>query len=498
MSERVVLRFSDYEYDTIREHLSVLHQSNVVWWGWWKKMHEPERVQEFRRLAELVRTSPIDVGLVNRDRGIYFRAACDRIEFDAQSIPTPMPEATPKYYWERKCFAWFRFLRIEEVDNRSSWERQFGASPDSEWTVFFRETPRERRVPHYQGAVRSGRGLLHISDIHFGTDHRFRKPIVGGNSALLDKILRVVKERPAGIIVSGDVTTRAEAPGFREALDFLRELSAELEVAKERVVIVPGNHDIAITDSPTNDFGIEALFREFLREFYGESQELERIHEFWGADDIHYVLATVNSSHPRTKATMNFGYVGEDRSRPVLQDVSRLCKSDPARSWGFLVMHHHVLMGADEEELFGSIDDVPPVSVTLDGGSLVSMCGQYGIDAILRGHQHLPFVGKVARIAECPSGDGHEVGCERSVIELAAGSLGATQERLDDLMDRNSFSFYDFRPNEMRIRAFEFNTKIEPRLRDGWDFWVRRRPDSGMEAVQQPGSSYARAPRQVD
>jgi 3',5'-cyclic AMP phosphodiesterase CpdA len=74
--------------------------------------------------------------------------------------------------------------------------------------------------------------LLHISDTHFGTDE-----------APLREALRalVQRERPALVVLTGDVTQRARATEFDAARTYLLSLQTPW-------LAVPGNHDLPLLD----------------------------------------------------------------------------------------------------------------------------------------------------------------------------------------------------------------------------------------------------------
>lgn len=73
--------------------------------------------------------------------------------------------------------------------------------------------------------------LLHISDLHFGTE---QEPVV---DALLELAERT---RPALVVISGDITQRARRPQFDAARAFVQRLGATPSL------VIPGNHDIPL------------------------------------------------------------------------------------------------------------------------------------------------------------------------------------------------------------------------------------------------------------
>src|SRR5215831_10520440 len=122
--------------------------------------------------------------------------------------------------------------------------------------------------------------------------------------------------------------------------------------------------------------------------------------------------------------TLNQGFVGPDRSEPVLRAARTLrrstevAKADHAVS--ALVMHHHVMPG----RRLDSPEIDRPSGLAHDAGELVSQCHEYEVDLILHGHQHLPFIGAAARVAECALSTPELSAIRQPVWVLCAGSAG--------------------------------------------------------------------------
>jgi 3',5'-cyclic AMP phosphodiesterase CpdA len=92
-----------------------------------------------------------------------------------------------------------------------------------------------------------GLRLAHLSDLHVTESDKVRmveRPIPGGNSALARLLLDSGDLSQSDIIiVTGDVTDRGTAASWRRFLDLVSQ--AHLN---DRVVLVPGNHDLAYID----------------------------------------------------------------------------------------------------------------------------------------------------------------------------------------------------------------------------------------------------------
>lgn len=440
----IILRYSDYEADTLESHIVRLADGPVLW-GWWKKQHEEFPLALLQRVERRAADLDVRVGLVHRVDEKFAVGICEEIAYmpNGEEFPSPDKDRTPEYYREGRCAAWFKFKAIDIV-SESDWINEFGPVPGGDSTIFEarRARPDEYPVPVLNATAKDGQsGILHISDLHFGSDHGYvrRDGPTNPPVPLADKIVAGLPVRPACVVVSGDLTTRGDSEGFLSARLFIERVTELLDLQREAVVLIPGNHDILIDDlTVTRDFKNEQAFRDQLHVFYGTATALERVHDIRDAGGRHYVIGALNSSRPRHKENMDYGYVGIDRSAPVFKTV-RIC-ADLARSatWTAVALHHHVLPGAHVEEP----ENKRPVSMTLDAGEIVSLAHTERIDAVLHGHQHLPFIGQVARVAEFTL-DGATKNIPISPITvLGAGSAGVQRPRIPDSVGFNTFSFY--------------------------------------------------------
>ena len=92
------------------------------------------------------------------------------------------------------------------------------------------------------------RTIVHLSDLHFGrVDHTLIEP-------LLDVVNAAAPDITA---VSGDLTQHAFEREFRAAAQFLRRLPG-------RLIVVPGNHDMAFLNPWKRATQRLSLFREFI------------------------------------------------------------------------------------------------------------------------------------------------------------------------------------------------------------------------------------------
>src|ERR1043165_2244826 len=92
--------------------------------------------------------------------------------------------------------------------------------------------------------------ILHVSDLQFGKHHRFADP-GGGFDTLLRRLCDDLDGRapdpglrPDLVALTGDLAEWGMRSELEQVAVFAEGLRAHLSLAPERVLIVPGNHDI--------------------------------------------------------------------------------------------------------------------------------------------------------------------------------------------------------------------------------------------------------------
>ena len=97
--------------------------------------------------------------------------------------------------------------------------------------------------------------LLHVSDMQFGRYHRFGRLGAFDPDASFDTLIQRLTDDldllkrenqlvPQLVIVSGDLAEWGLPAEFNQAREFLVKLIEHLGLERDRVIIVPGNHDI--------------------------------------------------------------------------------------------------------------------------------------------------------------------------------------------------------------------------------------------------------------
>ena len=191
------------------------------------------------------------------------------------------------------------------------------------------------------------RRVLHVSDLHFGTE---QLPVVEALLALIHLL------RPDAVLMSGDITQRARTSQFRRAAEFVRLLGCP-------ALCVPGNHDLPLYNLWGRFFNPYGQYRRWM------CADLEPV---W--QNPFFMVVGVNTTHPRRHKN------GVVSTQQIAQVSSTLAAATPGQVR--IVMAHHPVRAAvpaDRANLLIGRDQAVPA--WLDAGA----------DIILGGHIHLPY-----------------------------------------------------------------------------------------------------------
>jgi 3',5'-cyclic AMP phosphodiesterase CpdA len=258
--------------------------------------------------------------------------------------------------------------------------------------------------------------LLHVSDVHFGPRHLPELATAIGEL--------VARERPAAVVVSGDLTQRAKPRQFRAARAWLDSLAVP-------AVFVPGNHDVP-------------MYRFW-----------ERLLVPFGAWRGHFDAALVRDFRADGLAVLGvntaFAWTikhGRLASRELAR-LDRTLAALPAGGLRVLVAHHPL---AGSAELRGE----PQAA---GAGAALDLCRRHGVELVLSGHLHRSFWLRAPRTG---AGEGPFV----AHCGTSCSSRGRGEER-----GRNSLHWIEFDAAglclERRLwepRAGEFRTAARTEL----------------------------------
>jgi tetratricopeptide (TPR) repeat protein/calcineurin-like phosphoesterase family protein len=337
----------------------------------------------------------------------------------------------------------------------------------------------ERPVPELACPIVSADGerpvIIHLSDLHFGCRevagalkdmHRFCDGEYTKRLSvhLLEELQRelAVPVDPARLVlvISGDLTYRGTSDEFTLVRTFLDELCEHIPLAKERVVLTPGNHDVHWASAREDLAKRFDNYIAFLVNFYGEDlfrslyprmkwdlrvdterdkpQDLIGIHVVQNA-----TIASLNSCVYETQQD-HYGFVGGRQ----LQHLEGLLARTPVDAVARVaVLHHHLHPFPESLDVKRASDTVwMDLSTVRDAGLVERRLEKLNFDLVLHGHKHKAQIRETLvrdknehlvnarRLIVCGAGstgvDGSELGGEPNhyeVIEI----VGARQSDVD-------------------------------------------------------------------
>lgn len=191
--------------------------------------------------------------------------------------------------------------------------------------------------------------LLQVSDPHFGTE---RPAVV----AALEALVRA--QPPDLLLLSGDITQRATRAQFAAAQAFVARLGVP------QVLAIPGNHDIPLFNLPARLFWPYAGFKQAFGDALEPEFENERL----------LVLAL--------NTTRRWRHVDGELSEAQIERVAQRVEKSPAAQTRLVVVHQPVAVMRPED-----------AHDRLHGAErALRRWAEAGVDAVLGGHIHLPFV----------------------------------------------------------------------------------------------------------
>lgn len=190
--------------------------------------------------------------------------------------------------------------------------------------------------------------ILHLSDTHFGTE---RKPVV---EAVLDLARSLA---PDLVVLSGDITQRARRGQFAAARKFIERLSLP-------VLAVPGNHDIPLFNVLARALNPYGNYKRAL------GAVLEPVFESDGL-----LAIGLNTTRPRRHKD------GEISGGQIARVAQRLRQARPGQLR--VVVAHHPVRAKVESDLS---------NLLIGRERALQAWGEAGVDLVLGGHIHLPYV----------------------------------------------------------------------------------------------------------
>lgn len=219
--------------------------------------------------------------------------------------------------------------------------------------------------------------ILHLSDIQFGVNHRFgltAASLDGKWDTLLERLKLDLGEmkkdyslQPDLVVMTGDLAEWGKKTEFEQVFEFVVQLAEFLNIGRERIVLVPGNHDINrdlcssyFSECKGNDeYPVEPYWKKWelykkhlFDKFYLGKPEIHYTEEepwtFFEMDDLKIVVAGINSTIKESHIDGDhYGFGGEKQYRWFAE---RLQEYEQKGWLRIAVLHHNQQRGAENDD----------------------------------------------------------------------------------------------------------------------------------------------------
>ncbi len=256
--------------------------------------------------------------------------------------------------------------------------------------------------------------ILHISDMQFGAHHSFREGIESLSSRLIQDLEGLGEEIPPIdlIALSGDFAERGMPAELEQARAFVERISAFARLGSDRVVVVPGNHDVnrqlceayflrqeGVGATPVEPYDPKwSPYIDFVQSLHGpEAFTAERPYSLLRIEPLNLVVAALNSTMQEShRDEDHYGLCGEEQLRWFADQLA-----EHPESTRIAVVHHNLRAQS------GIVDS----ECIKDTELFTTILGPH-LDLVLHGHTH---DGKSDRL---PDG----------TLILATGSAAVTEQ----------------------------------------------------------------------
>lgn len=223
--------------------------------SWMAQSHLSRRFEDFPRLRSVLH--------YHRDRQAL-AAEDPRLTFYLRSLP-----------WEaflRQTRHRPDHVRWDPVDGPLFAPFALGPGPEPEEDR--RARPEPGSADGFPASV-----LLHLSDLHF-QDRRQASLWFDQLAEDLRGELKVEPRQLDLVLLTGDITDKGQADGYKAAQQFLADLQGEFQLAPEQMLIVPGNHDLNRAAARSPEDGRFLDFAEFYRSVRPDAYPQLEDHQF--------------------------------------------------------------------------------------------------------------------------------------------------------------------------------------------------------------------------
>lgn len=463
----LTLRFRDVTdgIDTICEHQAIIDSCGAVWWGWWKQEKEIISNAELKNLNNYKFDH---IFLINRDLNKIYKAEVAKISHNKEDDVSL--SQVPIYYSEnsKKINTWFLIKSITYLSDYDTHLDSLFAKAGNP-TYIFNVNSKKHNSPNVGNKVErvtlNKEHVLVLSDLHFGENYGFcyeseKNQIGQTKKTLTQSIMKDlddlgIAEKISLLIITGDFTTKGEWGSVHcsKIIKEIHELCNALDIDYDKIVAVPGNHDMVRYDSSSStsiieqsknnqiDKKFEKDYRTFVEELSGRSWRKNLSY------NVNYQFVNINKNLDiiilnscgivGTSEWTEYGYVGQEG----IDAINSLPNND-TESYRILALHHHLLPVNDVDLL-----NKKGISLTIDALKIMKAAISRNVKLALHGHQHIFNMAKYSQYERSSSNI-------KSIEIVSNGSVSANQNlRMDG--ERNSYTILEFKEKGINVIARE-------------------------------------------
>jgi len=456
------------------------------------------------------RDNPVRIGLFDSGNGVVYEAWVSQViqpqadQHGALPVPPGEEDLVPPYYRTSPYSrAWMRLTRINPQDIEFFGRHSFDPLPPLPYyskdvlgkfedkvirssaellgmdTTIWRVRERRDRdhdeeiiltthslsLPVSRESVDlQSNTILHITDPHYSVGHhrnqhvwRLESEAATGMPTLAEAINRAIARRPVGaIIVTGDLTFTGEVEEFEEAATSLTKLFGLLNLDKDRLVVVPGNHDIRWT--ATGDYDENAVVTEaperaktnyeaFYHKMFGHNPNvtLSMGRRFILPCGIPVEVCAVNSSSLETGPNFLAG-MGRVQEAALTEIANTLgWDVNGGLALRVLALHHHLTLTEDLEP-FGNY--YRGYGIAVDAPRITRLAASFGVQLALHGHKHRAFLWR-SGVYELP--EHTQPRWKLGNLSIIGGGSAGSQ---DTDGDRNYFNLININASAIEVTMF--------------------------------------------
>ncbi|MFA6470689.1 MAG: metallophosphoesterase [Candidatus Latescibacterota bacterium] len=197
------------------------------------------------------------------------------------------------------------------------------------------------------------------------------------------------------LVLPGDITDKADPREVRIASEFVLQASDALGVPHDKIIFVPGNHDVdwSVFD-PNDDTGVRwgqrydpighCNFHFRQRIGQGDGDILSPPHFIAWAFDNLLAVCYNSASHdsPVSEDVAHHGLADPTHLDAICEYIKHIGHSDDQVR--LFLVHHHPL------DFATPIPRTPDFSLMTNAESLLTLLHEYGFDLLIHGHRHHP------------------------------------------------------------------------------------------------------------